>query len=103
MWDDSATRRSNAPVELRARVLGGGFTARSEDKRRVPNRSAGDRPDSLRRPYRRRNVLFGSVTLAAAALSRASRRGRKKVRWLEVSCAKMLQFRKERCNFQKAR
>jgi hypothetical protein len=44
-----------------------------------------------------------SVTLAAAALSRASRRGRKMMHWREVSCAKMLQFRKKRCNFPKAR
>ena len=48
-----------------------------------------------------RNVLFGSVTLAAAPLSRASRRGREMMHWREVSCARCCNFAKSAAIFQK--
>ena len=51
--------------------------------------------------YRRRNILFGSVTLAATPLSQASRRAREMMHWREVSCARRYNFAKSAAIFQK--
>jgi hypothetical protein len=49
------------------------------------------------------SYLFSSVTLGASPFRELPGESAKMMHWQEISCAKMLQFRKRRCNFQKAR